>query len=118
VVDDEQLVRDTMSRLLQHLGYRVFEAKNGADALGLLNSSPEKPSLMILDLMMPGISAIETFRAARELVPELPVLFCSGFAPEALVSSVKSAPRTARLDKPFSSHDLQAAVRSLLQGTV
>ena len=118
VVDDEALVRDTMSRLLQHLGYRVLEARNGTEAISAIGTSPERPALMILDLMMPGISALETFRAARALIPELPVLFCSGFAPESLVASVKSAPRTARLDKPFSSHDLQAAVRSLLQGTV
>ena len=113
VVDDEALVRDTMSRLLRHLGYRVLEAKNGTEALAALGTA-DKPALMILDLMMPGISALDTFRAARAMIPGLPVLFCSGFAPEALVASVKSEPRTARLDKPFSSLELQEAVRSLL----
>jgi two-component system cell cycle sensor histidine kinase/response regulator CckA len=114
IVDDEVLVREPMRRLLEHSGYRVVEAKSGADALGSIEHGTEKPALMILDLVMPGMSAVETFRLARELIPGLPVLFCSGFVPEELLASIQSEPGTARLGKPFSAQELQAALRALL----
>jgi CheY-like chemotaxis protein len=56
----------------------------------------------------------ETFRAAREILPDLPFLFCSGYAPESLLASIQSAEHTGRLAKPFSAEELQAAVRGLL----
>ena len=69
---------------------------------------------MILDLVMPGMTGEETFRLARELMPALPVVVCSGFAPEPLLRSLQAEPRTARLDKPFTTQELQRAIRSLL----
>ena len=112
IVDDELLVRQALVPLLERLGYRVVEARSGAEAIETL--ATVKPALMILDLVMPGLSAVDTFRTAREMIPGLPVLFCSGFAPEALSSTIQSEPHTARLAKPFSTQDLQTAVRSLL----
>ncbi|MDP2272589.1 MAG: response regulator [Archangium sp.] len=112
IVDDELLVRQALVPLLERLGYRVVEARSGAEALETL--STVKPALMILDLVMPGSSAVDTFRTARQMIPGLPVLFCSGFAPEALLSTIQSEPHTARLAKPFSTQDLLTAVRSLL----
>ncbi len=114
IVDDEELVRRSMRRLLERLGYRVLDASDGAQALETLASAVEKPVLVILDLMMPGLSAVETFRALRQILPELPVLFCSGYAPEQILASIQSEPHTARLAKPFSTQELQAAVRGLL----
>ncbi len=114
VVDDEELVRRSLGRLLEKLGYRVLEAQDGAQALVVLASAEEKPVLVILDLMMPGLTAVETFRAAREILPGLPVLFCSGYAPEQLLASIQSEPRTGRLAKPFSTQELLGAVRGLL----
>lgn len=112
IVDDELLVRQALVPLLKRLGYRVVEARSGAEAIETL--ATVKPALMILDLVMPGLSAVDTFRTAREMIPGLPVLFCSGFAPEALISSLQSGPHTARLAKPFSTQELQTAVRALL----
>ena len=115
IVDDELLVRQSLRQLLERLGYRVMDANSGADALSKLADAPEKPALMILDLLMPGPSAVETFHEARKLVPGLPVLFCSGYAPGPMLASIEKEPDTARLAKPFSSHALQTALRALLQ---
>jgi PAS domain S-box-containing protein len=114
IVDDEQLVRRSMRMLLEKLGYRVLEAADGTQALQTLVVSDERPALVVLDLMMPGLSAAETFRAAREIMPELPFLFCSGYAPESLMTSLQTAPQTGRLAKPFTVQELNAAISALL----
>ncbi|MFZ5439760.1 MAG: PAS domain-containing hybrid sensor histidine kinase/response regulator [Myxococcota bacterium] len=114
VVDDEDLARRSMQRLLEKLGHRVLEAGDGAAALELLANEQEKPALVVLDLVMPGLSAAQTFRAAREILPGLPFLFCSGYAPEPILQSLLSEPRTAKLAKPFNAEELQSALRVLL----
>ena len=55
VVDDEELLRSAMRRLLEHLGHVIVEAADGREALALLQDEP-LPALMILDLRMPGMS--------------------------------------------------------------
>ncbi len=114
IVDDEELVRRSMRMLLERFGFRVLEAGDGAQALEQLVNAVEKPALVVLDLMMPGLTALETFRAAREILPGLPFLFCSGYAPENILSAVQAEPSTGRLAKPFSAQELRAAVRALL----
>jgi PAS domain S-box-containing protein len=115
VVDDEDLVRRSMGRLLERLGYRVLQAADGAKGLEVLATAKEKPSLVVLDLMMPGLSAKDTFFAMRQILPELPVVFCSGFAPEELLAMLLAQPRTGRLNKPFSSDALEAEFKVLLR---
>ncbi|MBL8912586.1 MAG: PAS domain-containing protein [Archangium sp.] len=117
VVDDEDLVRRSLSRLLARLGYRVLEAPDGAKALEVLAMANPKPALVVLDLMMPGLSAKETFFAMRQILPELPVLFCSGYAPEDLLAILLAQPKTGRLHKPFSTDALEKEFKALLPTT-
>ncbi|MFT3712166.1 MAG: PAS domain-containing protein [Archangium sp.] len=115
VIDDEDLVRRSMGRLLERLGYRVMEASDGAKALELLATAKEKPALVVLDLMMPGLSARDTFFAIRQILPEQPVVFCSGFAPEDLLATLLAQPLTGRLNKPFTADALEAEFKLLLR---
>jgi CheY-like chemotaxis protein len=115
LVDDEDLVRRSMARLLSRLGYRVLEAADGAKGLEALATAKEKPALVVLDLMMPGLSAKDTFFAMRQVLPELPVVFCSGYAPEDLLAVLLAQPKTGRLHKPFTTDALEAEFKALLR---
>lgn len=69
----------------------------------------------MLDLIMPGMSARDVFFELRRLMPEQPVLFCSGFAPKGMVEDLLELPRTQRINKPYATEDLERMIRSLLR---
>lgn len=78
LIDDDEDIRDTIQSLLELRGYRVRTASDGADGLASMRREP--PSLVILDLMMPGMNG-EAFRAAQLREPALaaiPVVVLSG----------------------------------------
>jgi two-component system cell cycle sensor histidine kinase/response regulator CckA len=79
VVDDEPLLRRVASKLLQKLGYRVLEAASGQKALEIFQAKMAEIDLVLLDLIMPGMTGLQTLERLRALKPEVPVLMCSGY---------------------------------------
>jgi CheY-like chemotaxis protein len=103
LVDDQEEVRSYASEVLSRLGYTVRSFEGARSALDAMK---EQPSLLITDVVMPGIAGPELARLARERFPQLPVLFVSGYpGPE------QQAPGgQAFLAKPFTPAQLAAAV--------
>jgi signal transduction histidine kinase len=79
VVDDDPDVRWITAEDLREIGYLAAEADSGRAALAMLERD-EPCDLMIVDLVMTGLSGVDTVRLARRTRPDLKVLFCSGFA--------------------------------------
>lgn len=77
IVDDERVIREGMAGMLKAAGYGVRLAKNGCQAVEAVKQSC--PSLVLLDVMMPGIDGFETCRLIREQNPEVPILFLSAY---------------------------------------
>lgn len=75
VVDDDPDVRDLLSKFLILKGFEVFEASRGEKGLEVARS--QKPDLIILDMMMPGISGLEILKALKKESPQTPVLVLS-----------------------------------------
>src|SRR5580765_943445 len=80
LVEDEELIRRLLERVLESAEYEVLVAPNGEVALRLIQGRAGELSLLLTDLVMPGMSGLELARAARELQPELPVLCMSGYS--------------------------------------
>jgi CheY-like chemotaxis protein len=111
LVDDDPQVRATIGRGLIELGYQVREARSGRAALALLGE--ERPSLVILDYMMPGMDGAETAREIARLDPELPIVFSTGHA--ALRALRNAAGEGAQvLEKPFSLDELDVLIKETL----
>jgi len=110
VIDDDPDVRAFIVATLEEQGYRVREAADGAR--GLKEAAREKPDLVILDFIMPGLSGAEV--ANRLLVnrSDQPILFVSGYSETEAVRRV--APNAPLLAKPFRAEALDKAVRSVL----
>jgi CheY-like chemotaxis protein len=112
VVDDEDSVRELLSELLSSEGYVVAQARNGNEALAAIDR--ERPSLMLLDLMMPGLDGFGVIQALRErgLWPALPVLLMSAGA------RVERVARDLNLrfcvQKPFDLEDVLRIVAEAL----
>lgn len=122
VVDDEVLIRETVSLALQEEGYHVAVAENGSLALELLgnpvwNRSPEMPpfDLAILDLMLPGVSGLELCRIIRHRNWNIPILILSARGSETDRVVGLEVGADDYLTKPFGMRELIARCRALLR---
>ena len=108
VVEDEERVRNYSIEALRELGYEVIGARDGPEALRLIEAGPPV-SLLFSDVVMPEMTGRELAERARARVPGLKVLLTSGYAPE----TARVAGETI-LAKPFDLDRLAAAVRAAL----
>jgi len=116
VVDDEEVVARTVERTLQG-EYQVHVAYNGADALKMARRIC--PSLIILDIIMPGMDGLETCRELRSdpLLESVPILFLTGKGrPEERVEGLEAG-ADDYLAKPFDVRDLLLRVKAILRRT-
>ena len=85
VVEDDSETREALSDLLRLCGYRVSEAENGEAALNKLNSSPQSPALIVLDLAMPVMDGYTLLNRLRrdDRVKDIPVIVTTSNPPDA-----------------------------------
>src|SRR5689334_21456283 len=112
VVDDEQTLREMLDYNLRREGYRVLAATDGGEAVRLAYA--ERPDLIILDLMLPGMNGFEVCRAVRREL-NMPILMLS--AREEEIDKVLGLELGADdyLTKPFGLRELLARVHALLR---
>jgi DNA-binding response OmpR family regulator len=114
VVDDEPIVRDVVVRYLERDGYKTLEAASGDEAQGLLER--ESLSLIVLDVMLPGISGLELCRWIR-LRSEVPIVLLTALGEEADRIMGLELGADDYLTKPFSPRELAVRVRNLMRRT-
>ncbi len=111
VVDDDPDVRWIIAQDLQEMGHVVTEADSGRAALAILERDTPC-DLMVADLVMPGLSGLDTLRLARRSRPDLKVLFASGYADLSRFGA--NLNHHALLKKPFKLEALAEAVQTAL----
>src|SRR4051812_41723991 len=111
VVDDDQQVRSTIVRGLTALGYAVREAAGGEAALALIEQ--QKPQLVVLDYMMPGMDGAETAREIARLDPDIPIVFSTGHAALRVLRQA-AGEGASILEKPFTLAELDQLVTEIL----
>ncbi len=114
VVDDDNTVRKVTQKILQTAGYRVLAARDGIEAVSLLQEHGREVSLAILDMRMPRMGGAETFQEMRRMHPGLPIIVFSGYDPEEGAVELTDKTRAVFLQKPFSPTDLTGKVSLLL----
>jgi PAS domain S-box-containing protein len=110
VVEDEERVRAFSVEALRELGYQVIDARDGPEALALIDRG-QPVSLLFTDVVMPEMSGRELAEQARLRIPDLKVVLTSGYAPEVAGSADESI-----LSKPFDMDRLAERVRAALDG--
>jgi two-component system, cell cycle sensor histidine kinase and response regulator CckA len=114
-VDDEAPVLRLVRRFLEHPGLTIVPAGGPAAALLQLQEGLV-PSLLVTDVRMPEMNGQELARRVRLLLPDLPVLFLTGYAEGLFAERSALGPNDAYLDKPFSRTGLREAAALLLFG--
>ena len=113
VIEDDESVRLLVREVLTELGYQTIEAADSGTALPIL-ASDRHLDLMISDVGLPGLSGRQVAELARQHRPDLPILFITGYSPEALNRRRFLEPGMDMISKPFSLLDLANKVRLIL----
>ncbi len=115
VVEDDAAVREALERILRMAKRPIVTAGNGEEAWQIFSAAPDEFSLAILDMVMPGIGGREVAQRIRELRPGFPLIFCTGYDPDANAELDKSLGYVPVLVKPVESKQLLRTVRNSLQ---
>ncbi|PIW51469.1 MAG: hypothetical protein COW18_00945 [Zetaproteobacteria bacterium CG12_big_fil_rev_8_21_14_0_65_54_13] len=115
LVDDNSDVRDTMALILKSLGHNVVLASDGIEALEKFMTCQGCISVVVSDIIMPGMDGIDSILEMRKKQPELPVIFITGYDnPKEVMSVALQNETTILLNKPFKTAELSDAVDKLI----
>jgi two-component system cell cycle sensor histidine kinase/response regulator CckA len=103
LVDDEKMVVEVTRKLLESMGYRVYAAGSGQEAIAVYMEKRNAIDLVILDMIMPGLSGGETFDRLREIDPEIRVLLSSGYSIEGEAQHILNRGCNGFIQKPGRS---------------
>jgi len=109
VVEDDDIVRMLIVDVLEELEYTVLEAADGGEALTFVENDAQTIDLMMTDKGLPDIDGVQLAKKARQLRPQLPVLFASGYS-----ENIEVPAGMHSIGKPFSIDQLRDKVKSVL----
>jgi DNA-binding NtrC family response regulator len=112
VVDDEPLIRWSISETLGAAGHQVTEAQDAASALKALADAP-KPDLVLLDFRLPDSNDLGLLATIRQIAPAATVIMMTAFGTSDVTAGALELGASRVLNKPFNMRDLEDIVRSL-----
>lgn len=110
VVDDEEMIRELATEMLQMLGYRTVCAASGEEAVAVYREQGTDIALVLLDLTMPGMNGEQTFAALRALDPQVRVVLTSGYSESQAAGRFVGHGLAGFLHKPYDMEQLQACL--------
>ena len=116
LAEDDRLVRNATAAMLKFAGYKVITANNGQEAVQKYGE--HHIDLVLMDVMMPVMNGVEAYRIIRESVPDVRVLFTSGYSADILKDEGIEATDVRLLQKPVPPDTLLRSVREALDSAV
>jgi len=113
-VDDEEIIRRIGTQILEREGYKVFTACDGIEALGIYEQNKNIIKCVILDLAMPRLDGMQTFKQLRRSVPELGIIITTGYGEDEVRKRFGSLKLQGFLRKPFSAGSLSKMVKEAI----
>jgi len=115
LVDDEELVIESMHEVLEELGYTVFTAGNGIEGLKLFRQKTDEIGAVITDVVMPVMGGVEMFREIRKINSAVPVVFVTGYDDGDVVLTDSEMQHSRVLSKPVHVAELSRVVQEVLK---
>ena len=112
LAEDDQVMREYLTRALERAGYAVSAVDRGTAALPLIETEPF--DLLLTDIVMPEMDGIELAQKASDIAPDMRVMFITGFAAVTLKAG-QAMPQARVLSKPFHLRDLVLEVDRLFE---
>ncbi len=113
-VDDEEVLTDVGQNLLTQLGYRVFTAQSGKDAIDIFRKHRGAIDLVILDMVMPDMGGAEVYDRIKQINPDIRVILSSGYSLNGQAGDIMERGCDDFIQKPFNISTLSAKIRDLL----
>ncbi len=114
LVEDEELVRNMTRKMLETCGYTIIEARDGFEALKILDAEDCQPDLLMTDVVMPQMGGRELAEKINEKMPDMKILFTSGYTDDAVMRKGIIETNTNFIPKPFTFDDLSRKIRKIL----
>lgn len=114
VIDDEPVIRELASEILEICGYSVITASDGPEALDVFREKCGSIKLVLLDLTMPGMSGIEILAELQKIAPGVKVLMSSGFVHDERIGKAASSGAAGFIHKPYTMEKLSETVHRIL----
>ena len=114
IIDDEEIIRQLFKETLENSGYHVITARNGIEALELVNWW--NFDLIFTDLKMPEMNGAEVFRRIRQIDSSVPIVIITGYPISELMEQALKQGPFGVMNKPFDAMDIQKAADSFLRG--
>jgi CheY-like chemotaxis protein len=118
LVDDEMVVLDIDRELLESMGYHVFTANSGKDAVEIYKKNQNSIDLVLLDMIMPQLGGGETYDLLKEINAEIKVLLSSGYSIDGEAMNILKRGCNGFIQKPFQLKELSEKIRMILGGAV
>ncbi|MFL5241720.1 MAG: response regulator transcription factor [Gemmataceae bacterium] len=113
LVEDDELVRDAMTRILVREGYLVLAASTGHDAIGLLKTPLSPIDVVLLDVNLPDVSGKDLCARLRQMHPNMPVVVCTGEAAPDETAELLKLGVHRYFCKPIAMEELLATVEAV-----
>jgi len=114
LVDDEEMILDVGSQLLEKLGYKVLVAGSGKEAIEFYKANKDKIDMVILDMIMPEMGGGETYDRMKKIEPKIKVLLSSGYSINGQATEILERGCSGFIQKPFSMEELSQSIRKVL----
>ena len=115
VIDDEEIIRATVSLLLENMGYTVLLAENGLEGVNIYKDKWKTIDLILLDMIMPVMNGREAFEEILTINPEAKVIMASGFARNADMANMVGKGLGGFIMKPFNRVELSKLIHDIRQ---
>jgi len=117
LVEDEEMVRGLMCEVLEREGYTVLACSHPKEGIEVCQQQCGHIDLLLTDVVMPGMNGRDMANRIREIMPELRVVFMSGYTEHVLVSEGQVDPKFEYLQKPFTLKTLTRKLAQVLGNT-
>ncbi len=114
LIDDEYVIRTTAEQMLTALGFKVIQAENGREGFALYQQNQNEIAIVILDMIMPEMNGVDTFRAIRKVNPHAKIILASGFAQADSVELLQQEGLCGFIKKPYRRHALAELIGAAL----
>lgn len=114
LVDDEEIVVGVGRQMIERLGYLVLTANNGAEAVDIYRDNQNTISLVVLDMIMPGLEASEIYDRLRALNPAVKVLLSSGYGLDQKAKGILERGCSGFIQKPFNMKILKDKIEEIV----
>jgi two-component system cell cycle sensor histidine kinase/response regulator CckA len=115
LVDDEEMIIDVGSQLLEKLGYTVIKARGGEEAIRKFQKNKDKIDIVILDMIMPDVGGSEVYEKIKKIDHEAKILLSSGYSINGQATEILNKGCNGFIQKPFNLKNLSKKIREILQ---